>query len=261
MQKPFANLSLSSFDKVEFSELGSRVVGITRKYSDDVYHLDGVLQFLVNEQEEFNKIIILEPSNELKKEIKPLCIRRNALLQTLRNQLFNHKRADVESLRSSVFVATRFINTYLPNTKFERFERRNNRVDQILAELNSNEALKSAFDKLSLTAQMAELKAIHLRIKSLDADYISLKAERPNYATLKELRRKVSKSLTHFIYTIELSQKQYPEVDYTPLMNELNVLFGEMNAKVKSKNTRKNTRKSKLMTANVKVDNNNQEAV
>lgn len=261
MKKIFTNLEVSRMGKLEFSELLNGVIDATHRHDEVAKHLEVVFQFLVDEKKALDVVSIYISDKDLTQEMMGLRAREEVVLQTIRGRYRNEARYDAEMHREAVTALRVFVNNFIPTLRREQFESRNNRVEKILNEVESNVVLKTAIATFSMQHQFDELKTIHEKIKSLDAQKTVKRAQQPGFITVGEMRRAMQRTLFHFLVTVEVAIKQYPAIDYTPLIDELNVIFSTFNAKQKSKETRR--LKSNDLLMKVKPDNqtNSQQAV
>ena len=107
---------------------------------------------------------------------------------------------------------------------------------QMFAEIQSTPALKTAFEVVGLGAHVQELKTVEANLNAAKTDLSTIKGLILK-ANSKQIMMEVSETMNDLVSAIELARKAHPEVNYTPMITELNMLFTSYQSEIKTHST------------------------
>lgn len=138
-------------------------------------------------------------------------------------------------------IVSPFVNAYWADLTSYNNKTISERLKQMLVALEGNSDLSAAFTALGLTVLIDELKTLQASIAvSMDKRRKS-SSEIPKMQT-KKVKSEVGEALTNLLKAIELAGKAHPELDYKPMVNEINVVLTSYQSVLKARATRnKNT--------------------
>ncbi|MDR2887504.1 MAG: DUF6261 family protein [Bacteroidales bacterium] len=122
------------------------------------------------------------------------------------------------------------------------------RITALEKDYNENTAVRNAAAALGIAPLLERLFAANKEYEILFRDYIADKSAE-QHIDISALRSSCSKAIGMFFDSVEYCTYQHDDVDYNPLVNELNTLNNYYRTRIKTRTTlRKNNRKEKVET-------------
>lgn len=237
MKKYLFSLNFSRIRKFEYPELINGVVEIVEKHNPEQLGILGMYNLLLEVQPQLNELTVSYGSHPLTAELADYRIKRLKIIRSLLAQVTAIDKAGVSALTAHTAVALPFLQRYLTKLSAKNARIISEGVNKMLAELAGDDALKAAFTALNLTVITDELKKIQQSIKqnaSLRRAELAGRAK----ADTNNIITNVTIALDNLLIAIELAKVEHSDLDYMPLMNELNGLIGNYQVLIKSRITR-----------------------
>lgn len=233
VQVPF-----SKVPKLEFPELVNNVVMVVTKHNPDAYYIRSFYDFLLEAQTQNSKLSVSNRKTEESIEIQVLKKKRYTVLSAIIGQTKNLEKVNLPEHANELSTVTVFIDGFFGKIRKDVSKIKTERVKQLFTQLNDNTTLLNAMQNVGLMPYLNELRDIQLNIDAKSAKNIEQNATRPKLKDTREVIAKMKLALTNLFRGIEFGVHAYPNVDYTPLINELNELLIKYRSEIKAKITR-----------------------
>lgn len=246
VQVPF-----SKVPKLEFPELVNNVVLVVSKHNPDACYIRGFYDYLLEVQSQNSKLSVTNRKTEESIKLQSLKKRRYTVLSAIIGQTKNLEKVNLPEHANALSTVTLFIDGFFGKIRKDVSKIKTERVKQLFAQLDSDFALQTAMQNVGLTPYLNELRDIQLNIDDKSAKNIEQNAARPKLKDTQEVIAKIRLALNNLLRGIEFGVHAHPNVDYTPLINELNELLTKYRSEIKAKATR---------TKNAATDNSTEKA-
>ena len=242
------NVPYSKLLKLELPRLANRVIEIVEKHDPETLKIKEVFDLLVEEKPQVEGLIVRHGPHPITEELQPLRKKLLMYASTITFQMNVIVREDMYVKAENVRIAKIFINRYLLKLGLKKnreviFQR----LDEFFLEIEQDAQLEAILDTLGLTDSIDELQSVHSTVKELISKRLESISERPKVKT-EELAKSVRKALKDMFIQIQIAQLKNKELNYSPLINELNDLLdtyrGLINARATLNKKRAEERKN-----------------
>ena len=252
-------LTLSRIPKLEFPRLVKGFFEVMDKYGPDDHHVRGIYNLLDEKKSLLGSLKYKYTKLPQTDELRVLREKRKDVLKAIQKQKQSMIDANIASMASNMKLIIPFLNEYFGNILASSTEGRTTRIEQMFVALDANVELKAALTAVGLTVYIEELRTVQQQINLKIVERRTHVSELPKMVT-KQVKAELTVAITDLRNAIELAAKEHPEVDYLPLVNEINALFVPFQAKIKSQNTRRKTAVAASKVADVeKIKTDDQE--
>lgn len=226
MNATICRIPASAIRILEYPDFATNVIEIVEKHNPETLKISGVIDLLKAEVPEIEKITINERYHPMTKELKTLRANRDKTLGAILSLIQGYKKQQVPALAAAVFIAIPFLDRFL--TKINRNSNfiKNKKIDLMLIELAGNEALKAAFQTLGFTVLLDDLKTNYQAIVATQKNR-RLSKSTTQRVECRKIIVKAQIAMNNLFRTIEINQLVEKNVDYLPLINELNEMLIE----------------------------------
>ena len=248
MKKVILLFSFLKIRKQEFPAIIDGVIAIVQKYNPKALFIDGMFNLLVELQTSLPVLTQKALSHPLSKVLKNQRKRRMELIRAILLQGAAVEKAAVPSQADAVSLILPLISRHLSNLFRENLKVVHQEVENFLAEFKQNDGLLTAAATIGVKLFIDELKALE---DSMAVNVIARRESKsPGRSVNKvQLRLNIIDGFSRLLNSIELARVEHPELDYMPLINELNEFFVPYQALVRSRTTRNKTAAQKTTTA------------
>lgn len=252
---PFANLKRSNFPEVI-----DGVLEIVQKHDPatllvQVMYLklasfESSLKLFIDYQG--RKLPLTEEINELYEKAKNLLYAANYAFKSLkRGSLFDDEEP-LSVVYSSLDVS--FNDLYNVSKQTLR------KIMDDFHRYVENEDFSAAVEKMGLKKYLLEVETVRTEISALELKKVELRAEKKR-ADLPNLREEIINNYRNLIQAIELAQVEHSDLDYKPLVTELNEFLQPYVIEIKKAKTRNLTNQTDKTTAAASSDKTTATAV
>ncbi len=221
---------------LECSELVSSVVEIAEKFNPEALKIESVVNMLKGHLPETDKLSVPARSHPLTIELRTLRQARDKILGALLSMLQSHNKATASSMTEAKKVVTPVLQKYLAKIHKDANFVKSRKIEVMFLELDGDSAKMEAAQTLGYTPLLDELKANQQSILAMQKMRRSTKALNPGIQSRKIVQNALT-AMNDLFHTIEINQKALPEVDYTPLVNELNKMLAEYKVLLQARRT------------------------
>ena len=217
-------IHFSRLRKLELPEFADRVMGIVEKHDPESLKIQEAFDLLVAEQPQIDALVVRFGAHPLTKKLEPLRKERTLYATAISFQMRGYARGLIFGDEDAVIVAKEAVDRFLLNLRSNNEEIINRRITQFFAEIDSDEELETAFATLGLTALLNDLRNVHSSIAELLAKRLNDISKRPKGKS-EVFAKSVREALNLLFMQITFMQKINKEMDYLPLIDELNELI------------------------------------
>ena len=226
MYKNISKISFSRLLKLELPVLARGVIEIVDKHDPETLKIKELFDKLVEQKTQIKKLEVAYGPHPLTEELNDLRNMRLAFAVGIVSQMRTIKNGKVEGMQAALKIAQPVAHRYL-----HKISRHNNKVvlekiTQFFDSIEEDAALESAFDTLNLTTYLDEMQSVHSTLMEQFGMKRSSISERPDVKTAT-LVKSITTALKNIFADIELSQIKNQDLDYTPLIDELNAEIAE----------------------------------
>lgn len=234
--------------KSEIPETLNAVISTVEKFNPTALKIEGVFNMLVALQPTLNILTTEYDGLPISPELAEARNKRNRLLGSILSQLAAIEKGGLTSTASDATIVLPFLRQYLSGISNLSPTVKSGKVNQLMYQLETEEeATKTAMTALGLLDYVNELKLNQQRINELEQTRrVKLSARKDEKS--KVAREKIAKAMDNLLMAIEVASLQYPDIDYVPVVNELNVIFSARKSAVKSRTTRNKNAADKTTT-------------
>jgi hypothetical protein len=240
MRKVFYLFPFMRIPKLEYPQFVNDIIAITEKYHPESFYINGLFGKLKEVQPSLKNLEVVykkEPNTAVLKELR---FKRENLLIAILAQIKAVSKAGVPSMSEQLKLVLPFTEKYFGRIMSNNTKIRSERINQMFAALDADTLLQTAMNSVGLGVYLNELRPLQLSMENTQNERRAKKSARPKMKT-KEVKEKVTTALTNFLRSIELSIIEHPEVDYMPLVNEINDLLLSTKTELKARETRNKT--------------------
>jgi len=220
--------------KMELPEIVDNTIQIVGKYDTEALYIDGMYRLLLAQQSNAQKLSARFNTRLLTSEISLLRKSTDSLVVSIMEKSRSLLRL------SGVTEAAGKI-TELVNTQFHDYHRlnrpsKNSAVKQFLDRLETNTELTAAVDSTGMKVYVDELKVSSQSILS-KTELRRVSSSEKVIADRKEMKKDIVNAISNLFKAIELSAIEHSDIDFLPLVTELNTMLMVYKSLVKSRAT------------------------
>lgn len=223
----------------EHPRVYNRLIGIAEKHNPVTLHLDGPLQRAKAHLPELEKIEAVERGSILSIRLADLDSRRDNLISAVSGLVKSLAVADMPAARNHVAIAAQWLAKHdVSSIASANYTSETERVADMLAEARRTPLLADALRELNMNPFIDELADVNTQFETL---FMQRTDEGANVVQTdsKAIRAAADKDMRRLFHFIELYQVEYPDIDYLPLVNELNELLAYYKAQLAARNARR----------------------
>jgi len=224
MRKIFTTFNFRRVPKLEFPDLINGVIATTEKYKPETMFITGLFLKLKQVQPRLKSLAVVYTKTTETPVLKELRIKLEALLRAIIHQTKAVVTANLDSQAEQRVLVLPFIEKFFNNIISDSPKTRKERITQMFITLDGNSELSDAVNAVGLSLYIEELRSLIQSMESTQSHRRKVKSSRPRMKT-KEIIIEVSTALVNYLKSVEIAIIEHPELDYTPMVNELNELF------------------------------------
>lgn len=246
-------INLSRLKKLELPELANSVITLVEKHDPETLKVTEAFNLLAEKQPLIDFLEVRYGPHPLTHKLVDLRYKRNEFASAITLQMKIVSKTEVDGPGKPVKDTQMIVNRFLLNLRLNNEKEINQKISQFFQKVDSDEELEAALASFNMTAYANELRNAHSSILELaDKRYTSI-SERPRKMT-PVYEQSVRSAISHLLRQIDYAKKQYPLIDYSKLIDRLNV---ELISYENLINTRATLLKKKKAAAEEPVENEN----
>ena len=224
-------LSLSKLLKLHLVSFIRDVIDIVSKHDTKALHIDATFQILIDKAPAIKLLDVPYNGHYLTKEIaywNKKCLDYASIITSQMRAFYRlNEEENAENVKIAYPVVTLYLNYLGQNNRPIIHET----IAKFFLYLKRNPEVQEALNQLDLTKYLGKLQSAHKAFKITESKRTELTSQRPTIdskATQKELQH----LLRMFFSQIDHYQNAYTELNYAPLISELNVLISKYSAMI-----------------------------
>jgi len=238
-------IALSKLLKLEVPQLAKLVLVIVEKHEPENLFLEKAFNDFSTLEPEIESLIVGHGPHPLTPQIEEFRQKRLLYATSISFQARGLARGYIDGTDDAVKKVNHAVKLYLHNLKENNEEIINEKIDQFLSEIESNEELEVALSALGLTKYFNDLRSAHSSLKILLFKRNASIAKRPKGVSRMALKA-VRNGIRMLFTRIEVAQIDNKDLDYTQLISELNEKLIRYNGLIKTRETALKNKKEGL---------------
>ena len=253
MNEVFLTVPYSRVRYLEFPGFVNDVARIVAKYDAAAYFVDGPYNRLLLIQAEVNELEVTYRKLPKTEELMQLRTTRGIIIDTILRLLKNLRKARLASQAEMLKLVTPFLERYLATIQDTNTKLKQEHIRELGKKFDGKTPLQQALDALGLKLFVEELRTIQGNIEVAQNEQIEQMSQ-VSVVDKKELTIRATSALKNLFSAIEVAKLDHPELDYSPLINELNKYLSIYVTEIKTRATiRKNALAAKKEQATKKA--------
>ena len=237
--------------KSEFRSTFGELISIAEKHDPEALHIEAALSRMKDALREVEKLEIPERKNPMTLALNDARDKRNKLVMYMFAQTRTHLNGTNEAMKAAAEVFMPFIKRILDDFKRMDYSTQDTHEKLFFIELDATAALRNAAGTLGLGSTIEDMRQIGETVRESYELKRVITSECRKMKT-DEIKKQLSALMIDFLTYIELVSADYPALNYTPLINELNVALQAQRLKLlnRSKNRRQTEQPENVVTGN-----------
>lgn len=224
---------METITRVEFGKLWNsehplvfnRLIAIIDKHNPEALHLGGPLGRAKKHLPELDKIQMQERGSTLTKKIEETDKRSDNIIWAFTGMTNSFITANMPDTYESALIVKEWLSKHKASTIPDaNYTSASERIRDLITDAERTPEIMQAIETLHQTGMFNELKSVHEQMNTLFMQRKANKAQQENIDS-KAIRAAADKDMRMLFTFIELYQVENPEVDYSPLVREMNVLL------------------------------------
>lgn len=221
--------------KLEVPELALEVRGIVEKHDPELLQIDFMFDLLVSKSPVISKLKAPYGVDPLRLALIPL--REKLMLKASKIKL-HLKVLNKSTDKKDLFIVQTAVDRHLLHLyKSKNPKVLNQKIAGFLDDVENDEALATALQEYNFMKLIDDLKLTLREVRQLSGERGKVLSERPK-ETSNQLITELADAIEKLFNEIELAQFKNPEIDYEPLVRELNVLMKNYRTSIKLREAR-----------------------
>ena len=241
MNKKIKRVQVRRVSKHEVMNLISKTVVVAEMHNPEELHIDvmlGRLKAIVPEIVSMDVAFGAYPETV---DLIDLRVQLDNVVGGISFQARALSRSKLDVYSAEVELLVPVIKRYLKGTYKDTTDTLIDKSQKLILQIDSDVALTAAVAKVSLKVYLDQLDVLLKGYHAKQSKRLVTKKERPRYDT-NETKVKVGKALSNFLDAVEVAKEEYQELDFEPLvinLNELYVKYKSVNKSVTTRNLNK----------------------
>ena len=221
MKSNIKRIRFSSLWKNELPELANSVIEIVEKHNPETLKIKVFFDLFVEQEPQIKLLDFRYGPHPITKKLNILRKRRKALAQGIPNRLMTIEKGGSTIAIEHLEVAQSVVNRYLTGLSRSNNKIISQEVTKFLEQCIENAALQTAIEALDMSSYIDDLKGVHIILGEQYGNRRASVSARPNAKT-NTIVMSILTAMINLFKHIELAQVENQELDYTPLIDELN---------------------------------------
>lgn len=222
----------------EYLTISRRIAGVVTQHGAATYHLSGMLQIVLD----VNDSMRLKLVYNRKLEQTPAVIFSRSEIKRIMGAILAlvkaYKRCKIAAQTADLALVQVFLDKYSKSILGENEAGQVLQLDDIFLALEGDVALNEAILSLQLKTLFDELRENYNNLTENSDDRTKVASERKvdNFSALRKLGET---ALRNLLLAIELAIVEYPELDYSLMVSNIDAIIIQLKSDVLSRSTRK----------------------
>ena len=234
MQNNITRFGFSRLMNEDFKSLASRVIKIVEGHNPETLKIQEIYDLLVELEPQIESIQLRELAHPISGDLMELRRQRVAFAQGIINEMKTIENGKIEGKVEYVNVAKPLVLQHLQGASNMRDKKIYNNIVNFVRHCTLNPELSEAFINMELSAYLSSLQSVNITIEELSLKRGKSFSKRPKNPT-PGIIAQTKIAIENLFKQIEIAQLINQELDYKPLIDELNNEIADMKAKLKAR--------------------------
>ncbi|MDO4881292.1 MAG: DUF6261 family protein [Capnocytophaga sp.] len=235
---PFADLWNS-----EYSLIFSRLIGIIEHYNVEELHLEKPFAKLKSIQVDIDKIMVQRKTSNHSDTLNSLDTKRKEAIRSIIAISESWVVSSDEKVKENAKKVVEFLKKHEAKTiSNSNYTSQTERINDVLSDIKQNTELNNAFTALNISPLVEQLRKVNADFEEVFMQRTKENAQIEKIDS-KKIRLEADKIIRRFFQYLELYQEEYEEVNYLPLITEINELMSYYKAQLAARATRRKSKK------------------
>ena len=221
MRKLISNLNFSQLKKLEVQTLANRVLTIVEKHDPETLKIKEIFDILLEQKPQIKLLKVGYGPHPVTMPLNSLRRRRNALMQGVIYRLKTIEDAKISGKEEALLVAKPVVHRYLQGLSRESEETITATVIQFFDFVDETANVSMAIETLDLLSTLDDLKSVSTEIEEHYDNRTESISQRPKMNT-RGIVAQLKSDIRDVFKQIEVAQIKNQNLDYNPLIDELN---------------------------------------
>lgn len=234
MKKSIIKLNYFLLKKLEVQDLALSVIEIVERNNPETLKIKEIFDILVEQKPQIEALRIGYGRHRMTLRLNNLRRRRNALIQSFISQIRTLEKTKMSGTEEALIVVKQDVFHYLYGLPKESEETITRTVVQFFNFVEQDPELSAALRTLGLIEDLENLELVNADIDSLYIQRRENISARPKMKT-REIVAALRSDIQDLFKQIEVAQIKNHELDYNPLIDELNADIAHYRAIIKTR--------------------------
>ena len=217
-------LPVSKMQKLEMAEFAEEVIGVVQKYNPEEMQINAMFDLLVANKPLIAQLKVHYGVDPNRLDLKPARERMMLLVSNIKLKVRlatkTNDPKDFHVIESAINGSLRYLY------RCKNAKTVNQKIRGFLNDAENDEELVAAITQFNLLEDVMQLSAALDRVRELSSKSYKRTSSRIDVSTMVHIRA-VYNAVEHVFNEIEMAHLLNPELDYAPLVAELNVLVSK----------------------------------
>jgi hypothetical protein len=229
------SLGLSKLRNGEFINFGNDILGLSKKYDLPTLGLQTMVTAFEDSLTPLNKLFLKEKGSAFSTDIELADLRRDNAVLGIKFVLDGYLKHYEQAKQSAAELLIETIEKYGSGAiAYQNYVQETSSINQFIAEIDANPALKAGIEELNLTAWFGELNQANLDFNVLFIKRNEEQSQKPE-GNLKDLRKSAKDGFDALANFLIAKQWIQPGPEQESLILEINGLISQYNLLVQSR--------------------------
>ena len=242
--KNFISLQWNVLRNDEFKSTTEKIKDVIKESDPSAKHLEVMLELL----EAANASMVQKQVYNRKLEHTPLVKQSqsdiNRYATSLLEQLKVYKKTITPAMAEKYETVQQFVEKYQPKIKAKDARSQLSVLKDLFSELDADNVLIDAVEAIHMTPIIEGLRVAYKNLVKNSNNRSKVRSKR-RIENFKTLRKDAEKALSNMLKAIELAVVQYPTIDYSVLIADINDIVTEQKTIVETRVTRNDNKTAK----------------
>jgi hypothetical protein len=228
----------------EFILVAIYIIDICGKHNNETLHLGKSYDELRAFRPGLESLKVYIRKNEKLVRLGKLDDERDTLIRCVNNVADGYEGLNFPEIRTNYEILSSLLDAHKAKTiASDSRTSETERLQKLEADVNASADKQAVFEQFGLRPVVNRLFAANREYDALFREYIAEKSAEEHINT-GELRRNCTKALTQYFDAVQYCAFAYEDLDYNPLINELNQIGAYYNQQLKARETRRQNSKT-----------------
>lgn len=217
-------LPISKMQKLEVAEFAEEVIGVVHKYNPEEMQINAMYDLLVANKPLIAQLKVHYGVDPHRLDLKPAREKMMLLVSNIKLKVRlatkTNDPKDFHAIESAINSSLRYLY------RCKNAKTVNQKIRGFLNDVETDEELQAAITQFDLLEDVMQLSSALDRVRELSSKSYKRTSSRIDVSAMEHMKA-VYTAVEHVFNEIEMAHLLNPELDYSPLVGELNVLVGK----------------------------------